>query len=119
VLTNRPSKTSSASWLSALIAVAIILSLVTLMPAHAGTVVDLNCVGPIMSPNCVGQWAPGAGDPYVRTVPDAVGEEEKAEVNERDRKWLAHCRPLIMRDGYGVARYRYAAPDCEFGFGGD
>jgi hypothetical protein len=119
VLTNRSAKTPSASWPAAFVGVAIILSLVTLRPAHAGSVVDLNCVGPVMSPNCVGQWALGAGDPYVRTVPDALGEEEKAEVSARDRKWLAHCRPLIMRDDYGVARYRYAAPGCEFGVGGD
>ena len=46
-------------------------------------------------------------------------EAEKARLATRDHKWLARCRPVIERDRYGVARYYYAAPGCEFGVGTD
>jgi hypothetical protein len=50
-----------------------------------------------------------ASDPYIRRVPSSVGAEE------RNRKWVADCHPKIFRDRYGVGRYHYAAPQCEFG----
>ncbi len=34
---------------------------------------------------------------------------------ERDRKWLARCKPAIRQDAYGVGKYYYAASGCEFG----
>ena len=52
-------------------------------------------------------------------VPDAIGEAEKTRMAERDHRWLARCRPLVQRDRYGVARYYYGAPGCEFGIGSD
>ena len=59
------------------------------------------------------------GDPYVRTVPGPHSAEEQARYDARDRKWVEHCRPVIRQDRYGVARYHYAAPGCEFGVFGD
>lgn len=56
-----------------------------------------------------------AGDPYIRTVPERLGEAERARATEREGKWVARCRPLIKHDAYGVARYSYTAPGCEFG----
>lgn len=41
--------------------------------------------------------------------------EELAEARERDRRWLARCRPVLRQDDYGVSRYHYAARGCEFG----
>ncbi len=64
------------------------------------------------------QWAV-PGDPYVRTVPEALGEAERAQATARDHKWLAHCHPVIEHDIYGVARYQYAAAGCEYGIGSD
>jgi hypothetical protein len=32
-----------------------------------------------------------------------------------DHKWEERCRPTIAQDRYGVPRYQYAAPGCEFG----
>jgi hypothetical protein len=94
------------------------MMLVTFSPAFAGGVGNLSCVGGARSFNCVGQWKAG-GDPYVRAVPEGMGESAKAEAAARDRNWLARCRPTIERDIYGVARYLYAAPGCEFGVGAD
>jgi len=97
---------------------AIVLSVVTLTAAYAGNIAGQSCVGTSSSFNCVDHSAT-SGDPYVRIVPDAVSEGEKAQMMERDHRWLARCRPLVQRDSYGVARYYYASPGCEFGIGSD
>ena len=118
MLTNRPAKAFSAQRAAASVGAAIVLSLIAFTSANAGTVVDLSCVGPAKSFNCAAQWGT-AGDPYIRQVPETLGEAEKARLATRDHKWLARCRPVIERDRYGVARYYYAAPGCEFGVGAD
>ena len=118
VLTSRPADASLASQPAAQVGAAILLSLVTFTAAYAGNVGDHSCVGTARSFNCVDNWAT-SGDPYVRIVPGAVGEAEKAQMMERDQRWLARCRPLVQRDSYGVARYYYASPGCEFGIGSD
>jgi hypothetical protein len=118
VLTKRLAEKASASRSVAQLGAAIILSVVTFRSAEAGGVVNLSCVAGARSFNCVAQYAT-AGDPYVRTVPEALGEGEKAHVAARDRKWVTHCRPVVEYDRYGVARYQYAAPGCEYGLGPD
>jgi hypothetical protein len=118
VLTSHPAETSSASWSVARLGAALSLSVVTLTSSYAGTVVDLSCIGGAKSFNCVAQMAT-AGDPYVRVVPQVLGEAQKSQLAARDRKWVAHCHPVAERDSYGVARYRYAAAGCEYGLGTD
>lgn len=34
---------------------------------------------------------------------------------ERYRRWIARCHPVMKQDAYGVHRYQYAARGCEFG----
>jgi hypothetical protein len=119
VLTSRPAEARWAARSAAPIGAAFFLSIVTFTSAHAGSAADLSCIGAAKSFNCAGQWAPAAGDPFIRVVPDAVNDAERARMSERDRKWSTRCRPAIERDQYGVARYRYAAPGCEFGVGAD
>ncbi len=118
MLTSRSAERPSASWSAAQVSVVIALSVLTLSSAYAGTVVELSCVGARSSFNCAAQWGT-AGDPFLRAVPEALGAAERAQIAARDRKWLARCHPIIERDRYGVARYRYAAPGCEFGIGAD
>ncbi len=118
MLASHPAEKFSASWSAALIGASISLSLLTLSPAYAGTAVDLSCVGVPSSFNCAAQWGTG-GDPYLRIVPEALGEPERAQIAARDRKWLARCHPVVEHDRYGVSRYRYSAPGCEFGIGAD
>jgi hypothetical protein len=115
VLSSRLAEKLSASWSVPHAGAAMILSVVTLAPAYAGSVIDLSCVAGGRNFNCVAQFAT-AGDPYVRVVPQALDESQKAEVAARDRKWVVHCRPEVRHDSFGVARYHYAAPGCEFGF---
>lgn len=108
----------SASGSAAHVSAAIILSFMTWTSAYAGGLSDTSCVGTWKGFNCVTRWGP-AGDPYVRLVPEPLGQSEKARLMARDRSWLARCRPVIEYDRYGVARYHYSAPGCEFGLGAD
>ena len=96
----------------------MLLSVVTVTSAQAGSVINLSCVGAGRSFNCVAQVAT-AGDPYIRVAPEALGELQKAQVAARDRKWVARCHPVAERDTYGVARYHYSAPGREFGLGAE
>jgi hypothetical protein len=72
-----------------------------------------GCVGSRHSITCVTRWG-SYGDPYVRLVP-AQTEAEKTLSADREHKWKARCRPAVLQDAYGVPRYEYAAPGCEFG----
>jgi hypothetical protein len=116
VLTSRFAERASASDAIVRVGCAIVLSIAASTSALAGGVGGLNCIRSATSFNCVGQWAP-AGDPYVRAVPEVLGDEAKAQASLRDQKWLAHCRPRVVRDIYGVARYQYATLGCEYGLG--
>jgi hypothetical protein len=118
VLTSYPAEASTALRSAASVSAAIIPSVSTIASAYAGNVIDLSCVGGEKSFNCAAQWAT-AGDPYVRQVPEVLGEAEQARLAARDHEWLARCRPVIERDRYGVARYHYSAAGCEFGVGTD
>jgi len=82
--------------------------------AYADGVLLGGCVGGGGAANCVVRWGE-AGDPYIRLVPQPTDELEKKRSAERDHKWEERCRPTIAQDRYGVPRYQYAAPGCEFG----
>jgi hypothetical protein len=128
VLTNRLAGQCSACGLLAFalstprsltrLGAAIALSAIALTSADAAGVGGLSCVGTGRSVTCMAQWG-AAGDPHIRPVPEPLGEAEKALAETRERRWLTHCRPVIGHDAYGVARYQYAAPGCEFGIGAD
>jgi hypothetical protein len=75
-----------------------------------------GCIGGWTTFNCVSRWGE-AGDPYVREVPQPSSDADKARAKERDKRWVDRCRPYITQDRYGVARYHYAEPGCEFGIG--
>ncbi|MGH6674234.1 MAG: hypothetical protein ACRECV_19990 [Xanthobacteraceae bacterium] len=98
---------------------AFALSLVTaaiLTSAQAQELRVGGCVGSWNSFNCVTRWGP-ADDPFIRSVPQPTDPAAKAEVEAQDRRWASRCRPSIVQDRYGVARYTYAMPGCEFGVG--
>lgn len=106
----------SPLWLAVSAGVAIFATAGT--PAFAGYMETTNCVGrwAMFSCTTIGK---AAVDAYVRHVPEPFSDADKARETERDRKWVARCRPIIVQDGYGVPRYRYAAPGCEFGVNKD
>jgi hypothetical protein len=64
---------------------------------------------------CSERWGDiKSGLPRIIEVPAPQGERA-SEAEARERKWLARCRPVIRQDRYGVGRYAYARPGCEFG----
>jgi hypothetical protein len=55
------------------------------------------------------------GNPYVIHVAPPQGERAVAEAAEHERLWRSRCRPVIRQDAYGMRRYHYAAPGCDYG----
>jgi hypothetical protein len=92
-------------------------SLTLLMPgpAQADAVETRSCVGTESSQTCVTRWRENVGNPHIIQVPALVSEQDIAESKERDRLWLARCQPEVRPDRYGVPRYVYSRPGCEFG----
>jgi hypothetical protein len=85
----------------------------TLAPGHAADVETTSCIGSPGVSSCTTVWR-RADDSFVRNM-SALAAAPDGESAERDRLWLARCRPVIKQDRYGVGRYHYAAPGCEFG----
>jgi hypothetical protein len=100
------------------LAVALVLSSFTVLAicgaAHAEGAGVGGCIGSWDTLNCAVRWGP-IGDPYVRQVPEAASDGERGVASDRERRWEQHCRPQIALDRYGVPRYLYAAPGCEYG----
>ena len=69
-----------------------------------------GCIGDDYAVNCAMQWRRPV-DPFVRTALQPADLEATA----RDRRWVEYCKPFIVQDRYGVSRYHYAQPGCEFG----
>lgn len=101
---------------------AAILSVMALLmirsPAYADDVSQTSCIGSWTNFNCTAAWG-AAVNPYVRLVPEPVNAAGQARAAARDREWLTRCHPVVEHDRYGVARYYYSAPNCEFGVGGN
>lgn len=106
-------RTRRVLFLSAALGLPGILAFTTAMAIHAAhgegylvscdTSVGVTC------------FAAPLRDPYVRQVPQPTSADEKAAAAERDRLWVEHCKPTLVNDRYGVARYHYVAAGCEFG----
>lgn len=111
---KRPAR--AAAPITAVLGLAVLFWGADLAAAQTAGVVVGGCVGTYGSINCAVRWAP-AGDPYVRLVPQPLDEAAIARAKERDRRWVDRCRPILESDRYGVPRYRYAQPGCEFGVG--
>ena len=93
-----------------------ILAPATFSSAQAQEIMNGGCVGGHGSFNCVARWAP-AGDPNIRQVPQPTDKAGRALARKRAQRWVDRCRPVIAQDRYGVPRYHYAMPGCEFGVG--
>lgn len=82
--------------------------------ADAGSAMrSSGCVGSGFSVSCVTTWQ--WDEPGRKSSLAAEDPKLAAEAAERERKWVARCKPTIRQDQYGVRRYRYAAPGCEYG----
>jgi hypothetical protein len=90
------------------------LTLLVPGPAQADALETRSCVGTESSQTCVTRWRENGGNPHIIEVPP-LSEQEMAASKERDRAWQERCQPRIRTDQYGVARYVYSRPGCEFG----
>ena len=92
------------------------IAMLPVSPAQAGGVSTSNCVnGWDGGTSCVEVWRDGLRDPYVVSVPRPTAPQDIADTAARERLWHARCHPVIRQDTYGVRRYHYSAPGCEYG----
>jgi hypothetical protein len=102
--------------LGPLLALSIAASMAGSRPAHAQGIMNSGCIGSWNTLNCVTRWAP-SGSPFIRLVPPFPDGGGRKRALAREQRWVYRCRPVIRQDRYGVARYHYALPGCEFGVG--
>lgn len=96
-------------------ALSLFMTTIWLAPAHADGSITSACARTAAASACTTIWRSGRGDSAGPALWTPRAEREAAAANERERLWLARCRPTLEYDGYGVGRYRYAASGCEFG----
>jgi hypothetical protein len=85
-------------------------------PGHAGGAFSGSCVRSGSAVACSAQWGKAQGGiPHVLQMPALTTDRAEAESAERDRKWVARCKPIVQQDRYGVGRYHYLATGCEYG----
>jgi hypothetical protein len=97
-------------------AAALLVALIlTSMPAQADRSVTTTCVRTGGAATCTTIWKRGLGDSVEPALWTPRAQRDAAASAERERLWLARCRPVAEFDRYGVKRYRYAAAGCEFG----
>jgi len=97
-------------------ALSLTASAATMNSADAQEIEIGGCVASWGGANCLDYWGPPS-DPFIRLAPQPTTPEAQALAKRLDRRWVARCRPSIRQDQYGVARYHYAMPGCDFGFG--
>jgi hypothetical protein len=111
--THHPSRPATFVCVAFALAVS---TMMTLTPAQAQVIKSKSCFGTWYSFDCVTRWMPYT-DPYIRSVPQPGNTAERARAAAREHRWVDRCRPVLAQDPYGVPRYQYAMPGCEFGVG--
>ena len=91
--------------------------LFAIKPAHAGVLaLPGSNSGWSVCRNGVCQWGEGAlPNPHIIHVPQPTSEAEREAQEKRARQWEIECDVKYVRDRYGVMRYTYNAPGCEYG----
>jgi hypothetical protein len=93
----------------------LFMTTIWVAPVHADGVITSSCVRTGAASACTTIWRTGLGGSGGVSLWTPRAEREAAETVERERLWLARCRPTLAYDQYGVGRYRYAASGCEHG----
>jgi Domain of unknown function (DUF6894) len=86
---------------------------------HSAAASSLSFVKSGASFTCVYNSGNRNGVARTLDVRHSKAAEQDTGSTERERDWIARCRPVIRQDRYGVGRYHYSAPGCEFGKSGD
>ncbi len=90
------------------------LGLLIALKAFADGTITSSCVFSGGLYSCVKNWRTAPGYSEADRL-HGLDTRAQAEAIERDRKWQARCRPVIRKDEFGVSRYFYAKPGCEYG----
>jgi hypothetical protein len=106
---------SPLAWLAALAVLALSMMAAPARSQAGEGVYTWNCFGSRYSRSCVGIFRDGRNNPHVIKVPGPTSPEETAAAEARDRRWSERCSPVISQDRYGMPRYTYRAPGCEYG----
>lgn len=108
---------SPSAWLAALalLALSMMSAPARSQSAPAEGVQTFNCFDTFNIESCVATYRSGRFNPHVIAVPPPQTADERAAADARDRRWVERCRPLTRQDRFGMPRYVYAAPGCEFG----
>jgi hypothetical protein len=69
-----------------------------------------NCYSSFNTDTCIETFHNGRLNPHVIAVPET---DEAGQA--RDRRWFERCNPIVRQDRYGMPRYTYSAPGCEYG----
>lgn len=104
----RRRNTKTALWVGVSMAA---LMPVLIAPALAGSA-TASCVGASGVVSCAALWGASGGLSQVVRLP---APSDDAATLERDRLWVARCKPVSRIDPYGVRRFSYAARGCEHG----
>lgn len=78
--------------------------------AKAGDSMSLSCVGGGGAVSCTVTRG-GFGPAHVIKVSPATDPDSE----RRDRQWWKLCSPKVVLDRFGVRRYAYTKPGCEYG----
>lgn len=105
---------SPSAWLVALALSALsMLAMPTRSEARDGVGI-VNCYRTFSGSGCVFSYRRGRFNPHVINVPTPSADDQDS-LNARDRHWEQRCAPVIRQDRYGMPRYSYGAPGCEYG----
>lgn len=104
---------SPSAWLAALALMAFSMMAAPARSQPGDNLHTSNCSGTRYSESCV--FRRGPFNPHVINVPGPTSDEERKAAAARDQRWVERCRPQLRPDRYGMLRYNYFAPDCEYG----
>lgn len=106
---------SPAAWLAALALLALSMMAAPARSEPSEGVYTTNCFDTRSTESCITTFRGGRLSPHVITVPAPASADALAAAETRDRRWAERCRPVIRQDRYGMPRYSYDAPGCEYG----
>jgi Domain of unknown function (DUF6894) len=76
---------------------------------------SISCIHTRGSVTCVARFGYPNSIAQILHVEAPDQPSDKTDKAARDSKWIARCHPVLRSDKYGVTRYHYSAPGCEFG----
>lgn len=106
---------SLVAWLAALALLALSMTAARAESGDGDGVYTTNCFGSRNMESCISTFRSGRLNPHVIAVPGPAAANELSAAEARDRRWAERCRPVIRQDRYGMPRYSYDMPGCEYG----